>query len=378
MTDGGPTLTRRGFLGAAAIASATVLARGTTAAKPDETDELFAKPRLLDVALSLTDAARTSLRERPREWVDARVTVDGRAFERMPVHLKGTTSFKPLDAKPSFTLGIDKGAKGRRLFGLRKLHLNNSTQDRTYACDAIAGELFTLAGVPRARTAWARVRLDDRALGAYVVKEGVDADFLARHFPRTNGNFYDGGLHHDVFSALVLDSGDGPRNRSDLKALHDASLTPDPAARWAALGRLLDLPRFISMTATEALTCHVDGYGMMQNNFRIYFEPPSGRAVFVAHGLDRMFKEPEDPLEPKFRGIVTKAVLGVPQGRDAYRARLAELAHRDFLADRLAARVDEIIALIGPSDEEAVPRAKALRERLVARAAFVRRKLAEG
>jgi hypothetical protein len=222
------------------------------------------------------------------------------------------------------------------------------------------------------------VRLDDRPLGTYVVKEGIDGDFLARHFARTDGNFYDGGLHHDVFSPLVLDSGSGPRDRSDLKALLDASQTVDPAARWAALGRVLDVPRFVSMSAMEALTCHVDGYGMMQNNFRIFFEPPGGRAVFIAHGLDRMFKEPQDPLEPKFRGIVTKAVLGAPEGRAAYRARLAELAEKEFVAERLTARLDEIIALLAPVDDEAIPRAKLLRERLVARAAFVRRKLAQG
>jgi hypothetical protein len=116
MTEDGSSITRRKLLGAAmACAGVGVAARATQIKKADETDELFAKPRLLDVALALTDAGRTSLRQRPRDWVDARVTVDGRAFDRMSIHLKGTTSFRPLDHKPSFTLGIDKGAMGRRL-----------------------------------------------------------------------------------------------------------------------------------------------------------------------------------------------------------------------------------------------------------------------
>src|SRR5215218_6292369 len=105
MAEDRSSMTRRELLGAAILCDGAV-ASGATLAKRDETEELFAKPRLIDLTLALTDAGRTSLRERPREWVDARVTVDGQAFEHMSVHLKGTTSFKPLDAKPSFTLGV--------------------------------------------------------------------------------------------------------------------------------------------------------------------------------------------------------------------------------------------------------------------------------
>ena len=105
------------------------------------------------------------MRTSPREWVEAGAVVDGVEVPRLAVHLKGTTSFMPLDKRPSFTLGVDRGAAGRRLWGLRKVHLNNSVQDSSLLCEDLAGELFRRSGVPCGRAAWARVRLDDRDLG---------------------------------------------------------------------------------------------------------------------------------------------------------------------------------------------------------------------
>ena len=79
--------------------------------------------------------------------------------------------------------------------------------------------------------------------------------------------------------------------------------------------KLIDMDRFISMMAMEALTCHIDGYSMMQNNFLIYFDPSTdNKAAFIVHGLDRMFKNALDPLEPKLHAVLSKGVMGCAEG----------------------------------------------------------------
>ncbi|MEO8352757.1 MAG: CotH kinase family protein, partial [Chthoniobacteraceae bacterium] len=279
----------------------------------------------------------------------------------------------PLDEKPGFTLRFDKSDPERRFHGLKKIHLNNSVQDSSYVCEDLAGELFRRAGVPAPRTAWATLSLEGRSLGLYVLKEGFTREFLHQHFGNDDGNFYDSGRHHsDVIHHLELDSGDGAEDRADLEALACTADIADPALRWSTLNGLLDVERFISFMAMEVLAGHTDGYCLMQNNYRVYFESSSGRAVFLPHGTDRMFWETEAPIEPVMKGIVATAVMTTPLGAARYRQRLAELATEVFQPEWMLERARVVAELLEPVSDVAARDARLTGDRAAARAMFVR------
>lgn len=333
---------------------------------------LFAKPTLVSIRLTLLAEDQASLREKPRDWVIGSATVNDQELPQVAVRIKGVTSFLPLDKKPSLTLDFSKRVKGRRLLGLRKIHLNNSVQDSSFLGDDLSSELFRRAGVPAARTAWARVLLNDRDLGLYVLKEGCTPEYLSLFFARADGNVYDSGTHHEVSDPLELMAGHGPEDHSDLKALFAVTQIADLTTRWQALQKTLDVDRFIAMMAMESLTCHIDGYSQMQNNYRIYFEPASGKAVFMAHGLDQMFGRPDAPLDPPLRGALSLAIMGTPEGRQAYHQRLADLAKDIFRPEWMAERIDAAIRVFEPVDAVAARDAGLFRKRVLARVAFVR------
>src|SRR4051794_12173336 len=67
-------------------------------------EEVFSKPRLFNINLKISEQDADSLRKDPRMWVDASGMIDGQEMPHLGIHLKGTTSFMPLDKKPSFTL----------------------------------------------------------------------------------------------------------------------------------------------------------------------------------------------------------------------------------------------------------------------------------
>ncbi len=90
-------------------------------------------------------------------------------------------------------------------------------QDDSYLHEGLCSELFTAAGLVAPRVTHARVLLNGRDLGLYVLKEGVDKRFLARHFPKAKGNLYDGGFCQDVDEELQKDEGKGVDDRSDLR-----------------------------------------------------------------------------------------------------------------------------------------------------------------
>lgn len=341
------------------------------------TDAFFARGEIPTFRLELAVSERERLRAAPRTYVRARVREgDGTVHEDVGVKLKGGAgSFRELDDRPAFTLNADRFEDGRAIHGMSKLHLDNSVQDDSYLHEALCAELFEAAGLVAPRVTHARVWLDGRDLGVYVLKEGVDRRFLARHFPKARGNLYDGGFCQDVDEELEKDAGKGPDDRSDLAALVAACREPDLLVRATRVPAVLDVERFLTFTALERMTNHWDGYSTNRNNYRLYFEPPSGRAVFLPHGMDQMFGDPEASVLDAPVALVASAVLEVPVWRKAYRARLVTLLPLFDAKTSLVPRVRRIAARLAPviaaiSADAAAAHAELVRdleERLVAR-----------
>src|SRR5262249_4879898 len=223
-----------------------------------------------------------------------------------------------------FTIKFNEFVNGQRFHGQTKIMLENPTRDPSYLSELVANDLFRAAGVPAPRIAFALVQLNGKDLGLYVLSEGVNKDFLGRHFERTKGNLYEGD-HNDVTDKLDKDSGDDHRDQPDLQALASAAREPDLAQRWARLQKVLDLDRFTAFLAAEVLTWHTAGYALKTNKYRIYHDPGSDKMVFIPHGLELAFGKVDGPLFPDMAGLLARAVLQTPEGKRQYRERMARL-----------------------------------------------------
>lgn len=372
-----------------------IVATGADArAKADSnTDPLFAGPiPRLQIEIP-TDGMKT-LREYKQVWrqqrperVDVRVTVrDGnQTYTNVALHLKGSYSFQPIDGKPSMTLNFDKFASGQLFHGLDKIHLNNSVQDPSYLCEAFARDLFLSLGVPSPRATPALVSINGRDLDLHVLVEGANKRFVKRHFASAEGNLYDGGSGGDVTKALETDSGKFPNNRTDLTNLVKAARIKLPETRLAQLNRVLDVDRFITFAAVEAFIVHWDGYAIGCNNYRVFHDTSRGKMVFIPHGLDQLFGVSSSPslsLTPVFKGMVAKALFSVPDARQRYLDRIAQLATNELRTDALHARVDKLAARLqaGLKDQPAMrseieSMAENLKRRISQRAVSVARQV---
>lgn len=349
--------------------------------------ELFKRGEVLNVKVEIAPREWSALKADHRQ--DARCTVrEGtNTYKSVGVHLKGAAgSFRELDDKPALTLTFNRFEPGLRFHGLRKIHLNNSVQDPSYLTELICGEMFEVAGVPAPRVAHARVTLNGRDVGFYVLKEGFTRDFLARNFSRTDGNLYDGGFLKDVAELVNDESNSQYTNKSDLKALGRAARERDPTVRWEKLNHALDLDRFISFMAMEVLVWHWDGYSMNRNNYRIYDDPATGKMVFFPHGMDQMFGEAGGAILPEMQGTVADAVIRTPEGRRRYLERIRALFNDAFNIQSLTNRINEVYAHIHPaiasmSSEAAREHAEAvseLRERVMNRHRGIESQFEEG
>lgn len=325
----------------------------------DLSDAFFRDAKVPRIKIQISEAEVQRLRQNNREYVRCTVIEnDGTKFQQVGIHLKGAAgSFRPLEDKPALTLNFDKFKKDQTFHALDKIHLNNSVQDPSYLNELVSSELFLAAGVPAPRVTHARVWLNGRDLGFYVLKEGFNKRFLKRHFAEADGNLYEGPFAQDIDGGVILMNGKGAKNFTDVKAVVNACRNPDPAKGWQRLAQVVDIDRFLTFMAMEMMTCHWDGYCSNRNNYRFYFEPRSGKMVFLPGGMDQMFQDPSfRVVNAPMNSLVTRAVMSNPQWRSRYRQRVTQLRKLFVPADPLLKRADEnhrrlrpVLMAMGPS-----------------------------
>ena len=353
----------------------------------DASDDFFDNGEIPQIKIELKEPQAKKLREDARHYVKCKLIENGETtYTDVAIKLKGAAgSYRELDDKPAFTLNMNKHVKGQTFHDVDKFHLNNLVQDESYLCEWLCSDLSRAAKVPTPRATHARVWLNDRDLGLYVLKEGFDQTFLKRHFADGTGNLYDGGFVQDIDVDLEKDCGKGPDDHSDLQSLKAACLEPDPEQRWPAIEKHLDVDAFLSFMAIELMTAHWDGYTQNKNNYRIYFDPAHGKARFLPHGMDQMFGDPGFPILDYPEPIVASAVMHNPEWRKRYRERVAELLPL-FEPQRLHEKLDTVVARLQPvvkefGDEFAnahADRVRELKERIAAREPNLREQLQQG
>lgn len=328
-------------------------------------NRFFVTERLPHFMISLEQRSLAQLRLNPRSYVTAKITGRERTYDDVGVHLKGQYgTFQGTDGKPSLTLNFDKFIKGQNFHGLDKFHLNNSVSDPSYTTELLCRELFRKAGLLAPRATHARVDINGRDAGFYVLMEGYDKTFLRQYFRNPDGNLYDSEFRHDITDPLKKSSGNGPDDHSDLKIFARAAEEFDHTQRLRELASLLDLNHFYSFLALELMTCHFDGYARSVNNYRVYHDPDSGKMIFMPTGMDQMFYNPQSSLFPTLTGVVARGVLGTSDGRKQYRQRCVVLFTNLF--PKLSGRVEEVQQRIRPAIAQYGTNAVAHHDRAVA------------
>lgn len=365
--------------------STTEESRSKTAEALSASEQFFSQGTIPELRIKIADAEMEILKASPRTfvigderpYVQASIYENGaQVYEKVALKLKGSAgSYRPIDDRPALTINVAKHEKEQSFHGLSKFHLNNSVQDDTYLHEWLCEELFRSAKIPATQVTHARVWLNDRDLGLYVLKSAFDKSFLLKHFPDAKGNLYEGGFVQDIDAELEKDSGKGPDDRSDLTALLAACRESDPSMRWTKIEQLLNVDQFISFMAMEMMVGHWDGYTLNHNNYRLYFDRKSNQAHFLPHGMDQVFGNAHASIIDFPSSIMGSTVMLNTQWRARYRERVGELLDLFSPTDALLRKIDSVNDRLRPvlyrmsaqTANEHDERVKRLKDRIVAR-----------
>jgi len=306
---------------------------------------------IVTLAITISPAELDTLRHNSdsHSYVPATVSSGGETLTNVGLHCRGNPASELATGKPDLIVTFDKFVHKQRFRGQRRLVLQAGRDDPSYVAAPIVHEMFAQAGIPAPRCGFAKVRLNGRDLGLYVLIEGVEKEFIRQHFSSDDGNLYDEGDPPDVTGRLEKARGSDRHSQTDVDSLAAAALLSDPGERWKQLQQQLDVDRFLTFTALEVLWWLSDSYSLDAKKFRLYHDPESGRFVFFPKKIEEVLRRTDGPAVPHCKGVVANAVLTTPEGNARYRKTLARLLDSTFEPGKVQARARQLAAAIRPA-----------------------------
>ena len=181
------------------IVLATVVAGCSSGILPETYDpsaDPFTTDRVATIRLVMSKEAQAEcIRNAVAEkYVRADFWFDGELVPDVAVRAKGNASlWETLRlGSPRFGFKVDFNLfnRARSFHGLKKINLNNGWSDPTLIRECLSYEIFEQMGMPTPRSSFVDLWLNDLHLGLYTMVEQIDLTFLARNFPKADGNLY--------------------------------------------------------------------------------------------------------------------------------------------------------------------------------------------
>ncbi len=162
----------------------------------DYSEALFALGELasVDIKVPADTWQKILSKASDKTYYKCSVTINGEQFDNVSIRTKGASSLDDVmlmkSDRYSFTLKLNKHEKGQTYHGLSKLLLNNNIWDATQMKDAIVYDMCRFIGLPAPLTNYARVTLNGKLFGYYLMVEPVDKNFCYRNWPDEVSNIY--------------------------------------------------------------------------------------------------------------------------------------------------------------------------------------------
>lgn len=162
----------------------------------DYSEALFALGELasVDIKVSADTWQKILSKASDKTYYECSVAIKGEQFDNVSIRTKGASSLDDVmlmkSDRYSFTLKLNKHEKGQTYHGLSKLLLNNNIWDATQMKDAIVYDMCRFIGLPAPLTNYARITLNGKLFGYYLMVEPVDKNFCHRNWPDEVSNIY--------------------------------------------------------------------------------------------------------------------------------------------------------------------------------------------
>lgn len=242
----------------------------------------------------------------PEVYRKCNVWIDGVLMSDCGFREKGNASntIANFGKKKPFKIAFDEFAT-QTYDGLKKINLNNFTNDPSLMHDVVCNKLFRDEGIAAPRTSYARYFVNGEYIGLYVIIENVDKTFLKQHYGSANN---DGNLYKTDRGAKVYLNWLG-NEASAYKAQKLKLNTNENIDDWTKLINFIDfinndyssdfyekfenkfdVHTYLKILAIEKCVRSWDSYWGGGNNFYLY-EHPDGKFRWIPWDMNETFQD---------------------------------------------------------------------------------------
>ena len=252
----------------------------------------FSQPHYWDTLVARYEAAhdvKSQDIEDNAEPLMANVEIDGQKLDSIGVKLKSNLSYSIPSNKKPMKLYFNGFVKGRKMDGLLRLNLSNEFPDPSMLRNTVAYTILREAGVRAPRTAFAKVYVNNKYKGLYVMIEQVDKSFFTRHFKYNTGELIKGlagylyWFPNDTISFkrnYEIKRSNSPEAWSRLTEFARKLNTTTAENFHDSLKSIFDFDSYIKVFAADIIFNNWDSYFYGQNYY-IYRDSAEGKYFYL-------------------------------------------------------------------------------------------------
>lgn len=316
--------------------------RPAGAADPYTDTDLFDPQVLHELRLYVSPTDWQTLKDNYLEntYYPAQLVWRGMSVDNVGIRSRGRMTRNPV--KPCLRIDFNRFVDDQKFLGLSSLVLDNAWQDPSFTREAMVMSIYRKLGFAAPRESFARLYINDKYAGLYVIVEDVVKKFLKRNYNENDGWLYeyhwttqyyfeylgaDPALYGPAMFEPVThdDAPDYTALVAMIRTINEAS-DDDFASR---AGEYLNLKKFAAYLAVENYVAEWDGIlgtaGL--NNFYIYQLKATKKFEFIPWDEDLTFQVNEFPIMTRIEdNVLTRRMMQIPEVKEAYLSTLAQLA----------------------------------------------------
>ncbi len=230
------------------------------------------------------------------DYVQTTVKFKGKTWQHVGFRLKGnstlTAAWRSGIYKLPFRLDFDKfedvqpSVKNQKFYGFKELSFSPGVKDNSLIREKLGSDIFRMAGIPSAQSAFYKVYIDFGAgmkyCGIYCGLELPDDKMIIQQLGEDAGNLYKPESKLATFVQTEFEkknnelAGDFGDVSGLVKALQSTKRSSDVAAWRSGLEAVFNVDHFAKYLAINNSIVNWDTYGVMAHNYYLYNHSTKG------------------------------------------------------------------------------------------------------
>lgn len=224
------------------------------------------------------------------KYVSVTLKFNGKTWNNVGFRLKGNSSLSSIWRagiyKLPFRMQFDEfedkypEINDQRLYGFKEVSMTPAFKDNSLIREKVASDIFRMAGIPAAQTAFYKVYINFgdglKYCGVYTMIEAVEDTMLKSQFGEKSGNLYKPESTFQNFSQAQFEkktneeTSDWSDIQATITALNASTRTSNSALWRENLEKVFNVDHFVKWLAVNTTLVSWDTYGAMAHNHYLY------------------------------------------------------------------------------------------------------------